>query len=467
MSRSLRIFRKDAQCLLPQALVCLTLMAIATLRDPMQPYGVKVGEVVSFVQTLSPFLAGLACWLLVVSLIQEERLIGDGQYWLTRPYSWKDLVAAKALFLVVFVHAPLLICQFAAVAQAGLSPWRWLPALLWRQVFFSLLLVMPAVALGAVTRHFGQVVVAAIAVFFVLEAVGGLLTGGPGRDWGGYDWIRTAGAALAMGAGLAAAILVQYTRRRTAVARAILGGVLALAFAIAIAPVGEEAFAIQKIFSREEVPDATARTSYDAQRAGTHPMQTSRSNDDPDGVHLEIPLRVDGVPPEEPVGADLTSVQIESAAGAWHSGWLAFRAFHGMAQGTAWLTVYVDPDFYKRSKDAPVRLTGALDFTLYRRVGTIAGPYFQVTTIPEAGVCAVLRRNAAECYSPFQRLTVDSAPAGGSYAPFPTSLGFQPFDCYSWSGSEAAPAAALVVPAAHMERRFEADGVRLQDFRVR
>jgi len=62
-------------------------------------------------ETLPLLLAPLACWVLAVTLIHEERLIGDEQYWLTRPYTWKDLVAAKALFLVVFVNVPLFVCQ--------------------------------------------------------------------------------------------------------------------------------------------------------------------------------------------------------------------------------------------------------------------------------------------------------------------------------------------------------------------
>jgi len=130
MVRTLRIFRKDARRLWPGALAYVAVMALAATHRPWS-------HNISTWETLPLLLAPLACWVLAVTLIHEERLIGDQQYWLTRPYTWKDLVAAKALFLVAFVNVPLFICQFAAVASAGISPWEWLPALLWRQGSFS------------------------------------------------------------------------------------------------------------------------------------------------------------------------------------------------------------------------------------------------------------------------------------------------------------------------------------------
>jgi hypothetical protein len=460
--------------LLPQALVFLTLMAIAALRDPIQPYGVAVGAPVFYL----PFLAVLACWVLVVSLIQEERLIGHEQYWLTRPYSRRDLIAAKALFLLAFVNLPLFVCQFASVAQAGLSPWHWLPALLWRQVFFSIFCILPAVALGAVTRHFGQVALAAIGAFVLLRAGTEGLVGNGYADWGGYDWIRTCGAALVLAGGMAAAIALQYTRRRTALSRGIVAATLALTALTAYAPFVGAAFAIQALFSRQAIPASTLRISYDASRAGTHPTQSYSSSNDPDGVRLEIPLRVGGVPGVDSVGADLTSIDDQAPAGAWRSGWLAFHAFHGLSEGKAWLTAFVAPEFYERNKDAPVRLSGAVEFTLYRRVGTIA--VRSVNVIPDVGLCQVWRsymQNSAElhdaaCYSPFSKLAIeprgsmDTQPLGGSYAPFPTSLGFMPFDRSGWSFIDSEPA-ALDLPTAHIQRRFEAGGVLLRDFRFR
>src|ERR1700730_6309594 len=53
------------------------------------------------------FLSGLivalvpTAWsLLAVRAIQGESLVGDRQFWVTRPYEWKRLLTAKVLFVV-------------------------------------------------------------------------------------------------------------------------------------------------------------------------------------------------------------------------------------------------------------------------------------------------------------------------------------------------------------------------------
>jgi len=78
----------------------------------------------------------------------------------------------------------------------------------------------------------------------------------------------------------------------------------------------------------------------------------------------------------------------------------------------------------------------------------------------------------ATCYSPFSKLAIehrgstDTQPLGGSYAPFPTSLGFMPFEPSTWRSIDI-ETAALGLPAAHIQRRFEAGGVLLRDFQFR
>lgn len=39
-------------------------------------------------------------WLLIARSIQDESLVGDRQFWITRPYERKYLLAAKGLFIL-------------------------------------------------------------------------------------------------------------------------------------------------------------------------------------------------------------------------------------------------------------------------------------------------------------------------------------------------------------------------------
>src|ERR1035438_7151012 len=134
MTRILQIFRKDIRHLWPQAAASLILMALAAILDPTYINGRQKSLSYSL---LVGFALPLACWNLIIAAIHEEKLPGDRQYWLTRPYFWKELLTAKALFVLVFINLPLLVWHFGAFAAVGIPLGEHLPALLWRQLFFS------------------------------------------------------------------------------------------------------------------------------------------------------------------------------------------------------------------------------------------------------------------------------------------------------------------------------------------
>src|SRR5256885_7885270 len=54
--------------------------------------------------TLVMILLPLAWWTLIARVIHDEVLPGDNQFWITRPYSWKSLLGAKALFILAFIR---------------------------------------------------------------------------------------------------------------------------------------------------------------------------------------------------------------------------------------------------------------------------------------------------------------------------------------------------------------------------
>lgn len=478
MKRILRIFRKDVRHLWPKAMLFWVLLGVAAAIDPL-PDNRHAG---SFLHQLPLLLQPLACWLLAVGAIHEEELIGHQQYWLARPFSWKHLIAAKGMFLLVFVNLPLLVCQLATLAALGIPPLAWLPALLWRQVFFTIFLILPAAAAAAVTRNLGQVLLAGILLSVTLSAGFGfsMLFRGRWVDWGGLGWIRECGTALVVAAGTVMALALQYSWRKTALARAALAGTVVLTMLVMTAPRWGGAFAIQRQFSRERIRDTAVRISFDESRASTRPMLWATRGSDPTGVQLEIPMRVDDVPQGAMVGVDWTSVNLRSAHGTWRSGWLTFPALHDLSRGAAWLTVYVDPEFYQASPDAAVELDGTVDLTLSRRVRTMEVGAGQ-RLVPEIGICrfeTVLRPST--CYSPYQRVSFELAwaspaipeqtPRNGPYAPFPTSAGFRPLGAASLSfgrgpGEYGTLSLVMDRPVAHVQRDFKVRGLRMSQFK--
>ena len=469
MSRVLTIFRKDVRHLWPQVLMFFAIAALAVVTDPALRMGNHRFEY------LAPILEPVACWVLIVAVIHEERLIGHEQYWLTRPYTWKNLVAAKALFLAVFVSLPLFVCQCIILVATGLEPLQWLSALLWRQVFFAIFMILPAVAFAAVTANLAQVLLCVVVSFPFLAASSNLTYA---SDWGGLAWIRTCATALVVLGGVAAVVTLQYTRRRTGLARVVVAATLALAVAVASAPRWGPAFAVQRLFARQTVSAAAISLSIDASAIGTHPAESPGGASFPDNkTRLDIPLRVAGLPPGMRIGADWVSVTMETPGAVWHSGWLASRIFRGTSDGTAWIRFGVDRDFYDRWKDTPVRLSATADLTIYQHVRDVEVCPANPATSPGFGGCEpVGDASLVLGTSPFLQLalTLEEGPSQWrqettlykSFAPFPTTVDFRPFDLPPHRlYPNRLPNARLSLdrPVAYIQRHLEAREIRLKD----
>jgi hypothetical protein len=444
------------------------MIALAAVSNVIHIRSVQHASLAYFLR-LTEFLTPLACWLLVISAVHEERLVGDKQYWLTRPFSWKTLLVEKALLLLVFINLPMLVFQCVAMAMAGFSPLDWVSALIWRQVFVSIFFVMPAVAMGAVTRSLGQVVIIAVAVYLGSALGASILVGGrSASNWGNLGWMKQCEAALLMLAGTAAVVALQYARRRTALAAPIFGGVLLLCLASTYTPVWGGAFRIQELFSREPALAAQVRLSVNESRIGSHPTHYVSHSGDPEGVRLEIPLNT-SLPPGLRLAGQWSSVRIASARGEWRSGWLAFPAFHESSGDGAWFTVYVPREFYDANKDVPVSLSCTLDLALFRQIAVFKGR--QRAGIPRTGLCNFLADG--QCYAPTRRFAASEVPPDtgadlnfATLAPFPMEASFQTMSQAIRWGEWLSPTnepwdVYLSQPVAYTHRAFEARDVQM------
>ena len=97
-------------------------------------------------------------WLfIVVRVVQGECLVGDREFWPTRPYRWWQLLAAKMLFCVLVLNVPLLLAQAYLLAHAdlALAP-PVLFGLLILQAEFFLIVTFTAGAIAAITESLIQ-----------------------------------------------------------------------------------------------------------------------------------------------------------------------------------------------------------------------------------------------------------------------------------------------------------------------
>src|SRR5882762_1486822 len=104
-----------------------------------------------FLDTFIHYLPGILIlsWVfLIVRIVQGETLVGDRQFWITRPYVWHRLLAAKLLSVFVFFNLPLFIVQTVLLYVAKFPVMSSIPGLLYVHALFVFALVLPSFTIG-------------------------------------------------------------------------------------------------------------------------------------------------------------------------------------------------------------------------------------------------------------------------------------------------------------------------------
>lgn len=494
MRQTLHIFKKDVRHLWFEIAVEITVVVAFAftgagralwLSDPV------ANRTAAWTMVL--ILLPLTWWTLIARVIHSETLPGDRQFWITRPYSWKSLLGAKALFLLVFINVPMFLADVAIVRAYGLHPLGTeLPGLLWSQALLAIVFVLPIAALSALTTGFVQLTFAILGPCVVGLAVAVIAPEMVlGRFLGGSAWIRTYYSFLVISVAAPAILVWQYSTRRTAAARclAVLSALLAV-LGMTLIP-WSAAFKIQSWFSKQSVEQPLARVDFDS----TNKWLTRAVMERNDRVRVELPLNLAALPPGRSAEPEGFSVYLEAPDGrTWH-GEGALPRYASDAGEELSLEVTVDGAFYRKVKDEPIKVRGSLYLTIFGNRQTARVPFGdKLVPVPRVGVCAASgganrQSHFLICTSAFRFPPVvvsyrfiESAKTGTdeartstqprpvSYSPFPAEPGIVPVrQDFTYSIVHAALSEArvdTVEPLAHIQRNFEVDNLRLRDFQV-
>ena len=242
MKQILHIFAKDSRRFWAEILISLALVAAMVRIYPsrwLEPVWAHTGfgflAFAGGLQTLASFmniLIPLSWWLLITRVIHDERLVGDNQFWLTRPYEWKKLLAAKVLFIAAFIYLPLVIGQWVLLLEAGLDPMHSIPGLVYSLLLITGILILPLIALATVTKNFARMSLALFGVVIYVIGIAWLCS-----------LVQSASIASPFGDRLQVVLLLlfctvaavlQYARRMVWLSRGLLIALLVLIAAIAV-----------------------------------------------------------------------------------------------------------------------------------------------------------------------------------------------------------------------------------------
>src|SRR5215471_3481899 len=394
MSQILHIFRKDVRHHWIEILLCqaaLVAYCWIEVRTWGEPGTFAVDSLTQFIVVLVP----LTWSLFMFRLVQDESLVGDRQFWVTRPYEWKKLLAEKILLVLLFINVPLLIAGAILLAKAGFSPAPHVLGLFWMQLVLLQLPFLPLLALASVTRNLTQGFLTLLAVWLLI--VGTLVV---------PAWFRISSThymTLAVGLPIVvprnsndlqglvivllcvAAVGLQYARRKTAQSRLLLvGGALTTVLI----------FLVSAYATRHRDPYPVPARPTIAFHAGLDPVKLSAPKvpaEQGEVVPIGIPVTAGGLAPNTVGEIRGMRVVLEGPGGLrWDGRWPGGMQLLG-PQDSRWRALYqMDYETYQRLKSVPLKAYVSLSVDVFREhefetISATGGEF----AVPGVGRCRV------------------------------------------------------------------------------
>jgi hypothetical protein len=496
MRQALHIFKKDVRHLWFEIAVAVTLVAafgFVGVRRELWLIDPVINRTAAW--TMVQILLPLAWWTLIARAIHDETLPGDRQFWITRPYSWRSLLAAKALFILTFINLPMLLADAVIVRAYGFHPFGTeLVGLLWRQVLLVIIFVLPIATLSALTAGFVQLMFAVLipcVVALIIAIVAPEMVIDRLLVLDGADWVRTYYVFLVICVGASTVLFWQYATRRTTTTRSLAVAVSILAFLGMVVFPGSDAFKIQSWFSKQSVSPLMAHVDFDANKNWLTRVVDEGSS----RVRVELPLSITELPPNTIARPEGFSVQLEASDGTvWYAKQVPLQDPSSMGQEFL-MKFYVDDWFYRKIKDGPIKVQGMLYLTLFGNWQTAHVPFGEPSVpVPRVGLCAATvgankHNYFLICTSAFRSppvlvsyrfkqaaqerldLWISTQPRAISYSPFPAEPGMSPvIQDFELSAAAAPLSEAMVItlePLAYIHRSFEIVNLRLRDSQAR
>ena len=386
MNQILTIFKKDARHLWPEILASVVLTVALVLIYPntwlpQQYPGVLLSQIATALVVLVP----VGWCVLITRLIQSESLVGDRQFWITRPYEWKKLLAAKALFLLVFLSIPTFTAHAVLLREAGFHPLSYLPGLLYNLLLLTGVLVLPLIALATITSTFVRMTLTLLGVIIGIAAMAALAAtfsmqgaNTPGDD-DHWSFILFVSIFLTV-------ILLQYATRRLWLSRTILAAVALFGVLMAFVPL--DGYFVPLAYPQPASGAAPVQLSYPS----TSPLgiTTDLNYGKEKEVSIGIPIGVSGIAAGQAVSPDNVLVSIDAPNGLhWTSRWQP--VYNDRLLPTTPFTrinVQIDHAFFNQVQSMP--LSVHLTFALSQLQ---SGPTTQLPvgerdfTLPGIGIC--------------------------------------------------------------------------------
>jgi hypothetical protein len=391
MNQIIHIFLKDMRRFWAEIFISVAITAVFVCAGAYLWSGEEDvhATTLAILATLLAALVPVSWWVLIARVIHAERLVGDTQYWITRPYVWSNLLAAKLLFLVGFIYLPFFIAQGLLLAEAGFAPQKYVPGLLFSLLLFTGTAVLPLTAVATVTSSFARMTLTLLGIFVAFIAFTTIAALGFGSQGSGVESHVGSHASFALAvAACSAALVLQYAWRKVWITRGVL---IALPVLVLAAHFFASKYDMSRMDRNFPIIQAAApiqlQYTPNAHSFETSSFQVSR--------HAEVPIKIQltesGVAEGYAVLPDAVRAKIKAPDGShWESEWqggdgnkfLPGESHYGLS---FWVPIEVFDKF--QSMPLSVHLEIALTQARAGNVSSVPMP-LQRFAVPDFGVCS-------------------------------------------------------------------------------
>ncbi len=399
------IFKKDVRLLwwLAAAVAALHFadigVLLAMVRSPNNRQLSQLMELLSF-----GGLLGVG--FLITAVVHQDAIPGVRQDWLVRPILRRDLLLSKLLFVILMVQLPIMAADCLEAVANGFSLGSSLGVAASRSVFLLLLVDMPLLAFGALTKSLLEAITVGVCIFLLFAAMEFLMNKGGGRRLRGptlgtgLEWIAVSALILVVAIGAAALLNLQFFRRRTLTSRFFMGALTVLCVVTTLMP-WQPAFAIERSLSSAPGSAGSIAVNFNPslgklQRDASFPSLNMRD----ENIPLYLPMRVSGLPADSALQTDRAEVRVIETDGRVDPveslDLSARRDGAADPERNAYHTIAVSGELYKRIRNQSVRLEIDDSLTLFQLSSSHAFPVVSPNRIiPGFGRCST-RINATE-----------------------------------------------------------------------
>jgi hypothetical protein len=355
MTQVLHIFRKDVRRLWLEISVSAVTLGLLTWTEwrLCTPEGIP-----RWYNLVLPFgLLFFSWWFIVARLIQDETLVGNRQFWVTRPYIWYKLLGAKALFIVVWIGVPLLVSQVALLLLDRAPVAANVGEILINTGGTLLVFILPAAALASITRSLSRWILCVVAVLFLAIGMAWLDSKIPNSHVPTGVEISDDLQAIVF------AVLVVFGITRRYARRHAWAGTIAIAAGIIAVPLIMIATPYRTIIMARFPLAKSGQPALHLAFVPAEPPEQGGLDKASGRVVLPIPIAISSIPEAMIVRLDSRMLSIDlPGGGRWDSEWLpSYGPLPEEGQSVS-LDVQIDRLVYERVKanPTPVRLSVAL-----------------------------------------------------------------------------------------------------------